>query len=217
MKLYIKFMVSLRCKMVVKAILESLAIQYRTVELGEVDLFEDEITNKQYNILKVTLIKSGLELLNDKKSVIIERIKNIVIEIVHYSDDLPRTKLSVYISEKLHYDYTYLANLFSASTGISIAQFMLNHKIEKVKELILYDELTLTEISNQLHYSNVSHLSKQFKKVTGLTPTHFKTLNSYKKDLCSKVSKHRRSFYQYFQLTVINYAIPAYFELIDII
>ena len=181
MKLYIKFMVSLRCKMVVKSILKKMALHYRTVELGEVDLFENEITNNQYISLKEALIKSGLELLNDKKSVLIEKIKNVIIEMVHYSDEIPKTKISIYISEKLNYDYTYLANLFSASTGVSIAQFVLNHKIEKVKELILYNELTLTEISYQLHYSSVSHLSHQFKNATGLTPTHFKELNAYKK------------------------------------
>lgn len=174
-------MVSLRCKMVVKAALDSLGLHYTTVELGEAELLEDSISPHQSNLLKAILAKSGLELMADGKAVLIESIKNLVVEMVHYSDDLPQTKVSVYISEKLHHDYTYLSNLFSAATGITIAHYILNHKIEKAKELILYNELNLTEIAYQLHFSSVAHLSSQFKKVTGLTPSYFKKIHQYKR------------------------------------
>jgi len=167
--------------MVVKAALDSVGLQYTTVELGEVNLLEKNISAEQNDLLKAILNRSGLELMDDKKSVLIEKIKNLVVEMVHYNDELPKTKVSVYISEKLHHDYTYLSNVFSAATGITIAQFILNHKIEKAKELILYDELNLTEISYKLHYSSVAHLSAQFKKVTGLTPTYFRKIHQYKK------------------------------------
>ena len=123
-------------------------------------------------------MNSGLELLDDKKSILIERIKSVIIEMIHYSDEVPKVNYSDYISQKLDYDYTYLSNVFSEVKGTTIQQFIINHKIEKVKELLLYDELNLTEISYRLHYSSVAHLSNQFKKVTGLSPTLFKTLKS---------------------------------------
>lgn len=123
-------------------------------------------------------MNSGLELLDDKKSILIERIKSVIIEMIHYSDEVPKVNYSDYISQKLDYDYTYLSNVFSEVKGTTIQQFIINHKIEKVKELLLYDELNLTEISYRLHYSSVAHLSNQFKKVTGLSPTFFKTLKS---------------------------------------
>lgn len=175
MKLYIKYMVSLRCKMVVKEELEKLGLNYAVVELGVVELLED-ITSRKRDQLKVALLKSGLELMDDKKSILIEKIKNVVIEMVHYSDEVPEVNFSDYLSEKLHYDYTYLANIFSEVKGITIQQFIITHKIERVKELLVYDELTLTEIAYKLNYSSVAHLSNQFKKVTGLTPSHFKKL-----------------------------------------
>lgn len=181
MKLHIKFMVSLRCKLVVKAALENIGLHYRSVELGEVDLIENKITARQHDLFKAILMKSGLELMDDKKAVLIERIKNIVVEMIHYADELPTKKISIYISEKLQHNYTYLANLFSEATGITIEHYIINHKIEKAKELILYGEFNLTEIAFKLHYSNVAHLSGQFKKVTGLTPTYFKKLHAYKK------------------------------------
>jgi YesN/AraC family two-component response regulator len=181
MKLHIKFMVSLRCKMVVKAALDDIGLHYRTVELGEVDLIENKITAQQHDLLKAILMKSRLELMDDKKAVLIERIKNLVVEMIHYADELPAKKISIYISEKLQHNYTYLANLFSEATSMTIEHYIINHKIEKVKELILYDELSLTEIAYKLHYSNVAHLSAQFKKVTLLTPTYFKKLHAYKK------------------------------------
>ncbi|NCP83990.1 MAG: helix-turn-helix transcriptional regulator [Bacteroidetes bacterium] len=176
-------MVSLRCKMIVKEELKKLGLKYVIVDLGMVEILED-ITNEQREALKVNLLKSGLELLDDKKSILIERIKNVIIEMIHYSDEFPTVNYSDYISEKLDYDYTYLANTFSEVKGITIQQYIIIHKIERVKELLLYDELNLTEISYKLNYSSVQHLSNQFKKITGLTPSYFKNLkNKRKKNL----------------------------------
>ncbi len=175
MILYIKYMVSLRCKMLVKEELTRLGLQYVIVDLGMVTLLEKS-TLEQRRQLKENLLMSGLELLDDKKAILIEKIKSVIVEMIHYSDDLPEKKYSDYISEKLGYDYTYLSNIFSEVKGITIQQFIIIHKIEKVKELLLYDELNLTEISYLLHYSSVAHLSNQFKKITGLSPSYFKQL-----------------------------------------
>ncbi|MDD3527848.1 MAG: helix-turn-helix domain-containing protein [Bacteroidales bacterium] len=180
MKLYIKYMVSLRCKMLVKEDLKNLGLNYVNVDLGVVDIMED-ITMEQKLQLKENLMKSGLELLDDKRSILIENIKNVIIEMVHYTDELPKVNYSDYISEKLGYDYTYLSNMFSEVNGITIQQFIIIHKIERVKELLIYDELNLTEISYIMHYSSVAHLSSQFKKVTGLTPTFYKQLKDKRK------------------------------------
>lgn len=168
-------MVSLRCKMMVKAELDKLGILYKAIDLGTVETFEN-IDDEQWEQLKNNLLKSGLELLDNKKSILIEKIKNVITELIHYSDELPNVNYSDYISEKLDYDYTYLANTFSEVKGITIQQFIIINKIEKVKELLLYDELNLTEISSKLHYSSVAHLSNQFKKITGLTPSFYKNL-----------------------------------------
>ena len=175
MKLYIKYMVSLRCKMVVKEELKKLGLLYVGLDLGVVEVMED-LTPEQRLQLKENLQKSGLELMDDKKSILIEKIKNVVVEMIHYSEELPEVNYSDYISEKLHYDYTYLANLFSEVKGITLQQFIIIHKIEKVKELLLYDELNLTEISYKMNYSSVAHLSSQFKKITGLSPSFYKQL-----------------------------------------
>jgi AraC-like DNA-binding protein len=175
MKLYIKYMVSLRCKMVVKEELRNLGLEHVSLDLGMVELPGD-ISDEQRNQLKTNLSRSGLELLDDKKSILIEKIKNVIVEMIHYSDELPKVNFSDYISEKLNYDYTYLANIFSEVKGITIQQYIIIHKIEKVKELLLYDELNLTEIAYKLQYSSVGHLSNQFKKVTGLSPSYYKLL-----------------------------------------
>lgn len=166
-------MVSLRCKLIVKEALAKLGLRYVLLDLGVVEIMED-ITPEQHELLKRDLKRSGLELLDDKKSILIEKIKNVIVEMIHYSEELPKMSYSDYISEKLGYDYTYLANTFSEVKGITIQQFIIIHKIEKVKELLLYDELSLTEISYKLHYSSVAHLSNQFKKVTGLSPSFYK-------------------------------------------
>ena len=175
MKIYIKYMVSLRCKMVVKEELKKLGLHFIVVDLGEIEIMED-LSDTQRDELKSALLGSGLELMDDKRSVLIEKIKNVIVEMVHYSDEMPKINYSDYISEKLHYDYTYLSNLFSEVKGITIQQFIITHKIERVKELLLYDELNLTEISYRLQYSSVAHLSNQFKKITGLTPSQYKHL-----------------------------------------
>ncbi|HUW06112.1 MAG TPA: helix-turn-helix domain-containing protein [Williamwhitmania sp.] len=177
MKLYIKYMVSLRCKLMVKQELEKLGLRYVVVDLGVVDILED-ITPAQREKLSAGLLKMGLELLDDTRSILIERIKNVVIEMIHYADELPKIKYSDYISEKLGYDYTYLSNVFSEVKGITLQHYIILHRIEKVKELLLYDELNLSEISYRLQYSSVAHLSNQFKKITGLTPSFFKQLKS---------------------------------------
>ena len=180
MKLHIKYMVSLRCKIMVKEELKKMGLHYVVVDLGMVEILED-ITKNQREQLKYNLLQSGLELLDNKKSILIEKIINVITEMVHYSDELPVVNYSDYISEKLGYDYTYLANTFSEVKGITIQHFIILHKIEKVKELLLYDELNLTEISNKLHYSSVAHLSSQFKKVTGLSPSFYKQLKQKRK------------------------------------
>lgn len=179
-------MVSIRCKMVVKAELEKLGLHYVLVDLGEVEVKEN-ITAEQREQLKIALLKAGLELMDDRKAVLIEKIKGVIIEMVHYSEELPKINFSNFLSEKLGYDYTYLSNLFSESTGITIEHFIIAHKIERVKELLLYNELNLTEISYLLHYSSVAHLSNQFKKVTGLTATFFKKIKQKKRTTLDNV------------------------------
>lgn len=177
MKLYIKYMVSLRCKMVVKDELAKLEIHAAVVDLGMVEILE-EISNEDGETLRINLLKSGLELMEDKKSILIEQIKGVIIEMIHYSDEALKVNYSDYISEKLNYDYTYLSNIFSEVKGITIQQFIIINKIERVKELLLYNELNLTEISYMLNYSSVAHLSNQFKKITGLSPSFYKQLKS---------------------------------------
>ena len=180
MKLYIKYMVSLRCRLLVQEELHKLGLHYVVLELGMVDILED-ISPEQREQLRVNLLKSGLEILDDKKNILIERIKNVVADLVHYSDEGVPTNFSEEISKRLDYDYTYLSNIFSEVKGITIKQFIILHKIERVKELLLYDELSLKEISFKLGYSSVAHLSNQFKKITGLTPSYFKNIRKYRK------------------------------------
>jgi AraC-like DNA-binding protein len=174
-------MVSTRCKLVVKDALKKMNLHFIVVELGEIDIME-ELSLLQQEELKKELLVSGLELMDDKRAVLIEKIKNIIVEMVHYSDELPKVNYSDYISEKLQRDYTYLSNIFSEVKGITIQQFIIIHKIERAKELLLYDELNLTEISYKLNYSSVAHLSNQFKKVTGLSPSHFKQLKDKRRN-----------------------------------
>jgi AraC-like DNA-binding protein len=182
LKLYIKNMVCIRCKMVVKEELKKLGLQYTVVELGEADILED-ISGEQQEQFKTALLKAGLELMDDKKSVLIQKIKNVIVELVHYSDEPLTINLSDHLSQQLDHNYTYLANLFSEVQGTTIEKFYITHKIERVKELLVYNELNLTEIAYQMHYSSVAHLSAQFKKVTGLTPSHFKKLKDKRRDM----------------------------------
>jgi len=166
--------------MIVKEELKKLGLNYVVVDLGVVEIMQD-ISPEQRELLKTNLLRSGLELLDDKRSILIEKIKNVITELIHYSDELPRVNYSVYISEKLGYDYTYLSNIFSEVKGTTIQQFIIINKIERVKELLLYDELNLTQIAYKLHYSSVAHLSNQFKKITGLSPSFFKRLKQKRK------------------------------------
>jgi AraC-like DNA-binding protein len=179
-------MVCTRCKIVVKSELENLGLKYKFVELGEVELVND-ITPIQKENLNMALKRSGLELIDDKKSKLIEKIKILIVDLVHYSDEPLGKKLSDYLSEKLNYDYTYLANLFSEVQGTTIEKLFITHKIERVKELLIYDELNLKEIAYKLHYSSVAHLSTQFKKHTGLTPSLFKHLGLKRHVVLEKV------------------------------
>ncbi|MDP4263332.1 MAG: helix-turn-helix domain-containing protein [Bacteroidota bacterium] len=173
-------MVSARCKIVVKEELRKLGLHFIVVDLGEVEIME-KITSEQREQLKTALLGSGLQLMDDKKAILIEKIKNTIIEMVHHTDEMIKVNFSDFLSKKLNYDYTYLANLFSEVQGTTIEHFIISHKIERIKELIMYDELNITEIAWKMNYSSVAHLSNQFKKVTGLTPTHFKQLRDKKR------------------------------------
>lgn len=180
MKLYIKYMVSNRCKMMVKEELKKLGLHFILVDLGEIEIME-ELTEDQKTTLKEALLVSGLELMDDKKAILIEKIKNVIIEMIHHTEEIIKTNFSDYLSEKLNHDYTYLSNLFSEVQGITIAQFIINHKIERIKELIIYDELSITQIAWKMNYSSVAHLSNQFKKTTGLSPSHFKQMRDLRR------------------------------------
>jgi AraC-like DNA-binding protein len=168
-------MVSNRCKMAVKEELKKLGLHFIVVDLGEVEIMEN-ISTEQQEQLKIALLSSGLELMDDKRAILIEKIKNIIIEKVHHSEEMIKINFSDYLSEKLNHDYTYLSNLFSEVQGTTIEHFIIAHKIERIKELIIYDEMNITEIAYQMNYSSVAHLSNQFKKATGLSPSHFKQL-----------------------------------------
>ena len=174
-------MVSLRCKMVVKDALDNLGLHPIMIDMGIVEIAE-ELSESQREKLKKVLLFSGLELMDDKKSMLIEKIKNVIIEMVHYSEEMPKVNYSDYISQKLGQDYTHMSKIFSEVKGITIEHFIIFHKIERVKELLLYDELNLTQISYILDYSSVAHLSKQFKKITGLTPSYFKQLKNKRRN-----------------------------------
>jgi AraC-like DNA-binding protein len=170
-------MVSNRCKMLVKEELHKLGLHFIIVDLGEVEVMED-LSSEQREQLKCALLQSGLELMDDKRAVLIEKIKNVIIEMVHHSEEVIKVNFSDFLSGKLNHDYTYLSNLFSEVQGTTIEQFIICHKIERIKELINYDELNITEIAWKMNYSSVAHLSNQFKKVTGLSPSHFKKLKN---------------------------------------
>ncbi len=161
--------------MAVKEALKSLGLHFIVVDLGEVEVMEN-LSSEQRDQLKIALHDSGLELMDDKRAVLIEKIKNAIVEMVHHTNELMKVNFSEFLSEKLNHDYTYLANLFSEVQGTTIEQFIISHKIERIKELIIYGELNITEIAWKMNYSSVAHLSNQFKKVTGLSPSHFKQM-----------------------------------------
>ena len=193
MKIYVKYMVSLRCKMAVKEELKKLGLHFVVIDLGEIEIME-ELSDLQREELKTALLNSGLELMDDKRAVLIEKIRSVIIKMIHYADEMPKVKYSEYISEKLNYDYTYLSNLFSEVKGVTIQQFIIMHKIERAKELMLYDELNLTEISYRLQYSSVAHLSNQFKKITGLTPSEFKHLKTRHRDPIEEIGEEHTEY-----------------------
>lgn len=174
-KLYIKYMVSNHCKLTVKNELKKLGLHFIVVDLGEIEIME-ELSSEKREELKISLLHVGFELMDDRKAILIEKIINVIIEMVHHSTEMIKVNFSDYLSEKLNYDYTYLSNIFSEVKGITIQQFIIIHKVERIKEFLIYDEHNLTEISYRLNYSSVAHLSNQFKKITGLTPSHFKNL-----------------------------------------
>lgn len=173
MKLFVKSMVSQRCKMAVKQELEKLKIEYLMVDLGVVEILKD-ITKDQRNTLNTNLKSSGLELLDDSRTILVEGIKNVITEMIHHQTEESKVNYSDLISEKMGYDYTYLSNVFSEVKGMTIQQFIILNKVERIKELIAYGELTLTEIAYRLHYSSLAHLSNQFKKTTGKSPSYYK-------------------------------------------
>lgn len=187
-------MVSNRCKLAVKEELKKLGLHFIIVDLGEVEILEN-ITFYQREELKTGLLASGLELMDDKKAVLIEKIKNVIIEMVHYTDEVIKVNFSNFLSEKLQHDYTYMANLFSEVQGTTIEQFIISHKIERIKELIIYGDLNITEIAWKMNYSSVAHLSNQFKKMTGLSPSHFKQLKDKRRSPIEEIGlpliKHR--------------------------
>jgi AraC-like DNA-binding protein len=166
--------------MTVASVLDQMKISYSNIELGEVELV-DPISDSQVEEIKKVLHEYGLELMEDKKAILVEKIVAIIVNMIHESEDLPITNFSVYLTNQLNQDYHTLSALFSKTKGITIEHFIILHKIERVKELIMYDELSLTEISYKLHYSSVAHLSNQFKKVTGITPTYFKKIKNKKR------------------------------------
>ncbi len=168
-------MVSNRCKMAVRDELKKMGLHFVVVDLGEVEIMET-LSLDQRETLKVALLESGLELMNDKKAILIEKIKNSIVKMIHHSDEVMKVNFSDYLAEKLDHNYTYLANLFSEVQGTTIEQFIISHKIERIKELMIYGELNITEIAWKMNYSSVAHLSSQFKKMTGLSPSHFKKL-----------------------------------------
>lgn len=182
-------MVSNRCKIAVKEALQKLGLHYILVDLGEVNVMET-LTIQQRDQLKAALLVSGLELMDDKRSMLIEKIKNVIIEMVHHSEEVIKVNFSSYLSDKLQHDYTYLSNLFSEIQGSTIEQFIISHKVERIKELIIYDELNITEIAWKMNYSSVAHLSSQFKKATGLSPSHFKQLKDKRRSPIEEVGNN---------------------------
>ena len=180
MKLYIKNMVCSRCKMVVKSEFEKLGLPTISVELGEVEL-EKEISDEQKEVLLENLQVLGFDLIDDKKTKTVERIKNLIVDLVHHKNNDLKINLSDYLAENLNQDYNSVSNLFSEIENTTIEKYFISQKIEKVKELLIYNELSLSEIADILNYSNVAHLSNQFKKITGFTPTSFKQLKDKKR------------------------------------
>ncbi|RYZ47831.1 MAG: AraC family transcriptional regulator [Sphingobacteriales bacterium] len=175
MKLYIKNMATLRCIIVVKDEIERVQLVCEDVRMGEATI-ADPVSSEKLELLRHALLKSGLEIFDDKKSRLVERIKNIVVEQVHYASEPLQENFSAFVARKLNYDYDYLSNLFATNQGMTLEHYIIRNKIEKVKELLLYEEMTIAQIALLMNYSSAAHLSNQFKKVTGFTATYFKKL-----------------------------------------
>lgn len=173
MKIFIKNMVCIRCKMIVQEQLQKITLRKAVVKLGEVEI-TGALTEPELDDFRTRLLKFGLEVLDDKKSVLINKIKKVIIELIHYHDEPLKINFSAYLSKKLNYEYTYMANLFSEVEGVNVEHYLICRKVERVKALLVYDKLSLTEISYKLNYSSVAHLCNQFKKITGITPSDFK-------------------------------------------
>lgn len=185
-------MVSTRCKIAVKDELKKLGLHFIMVDLGVIEIMET-ITNEKRLLLKEGLLQSGLELMDDKKAILIEKIKNTIVQLIHHSDEILKVNFSNYLAEKLEHNYTYLANLFSEVQGTTIEQFIISHKVERIKELIIYGEMNITEIAWKMNYSSVAHLSSQFKKVTGLSPSHFKNMKDKRRLPIENIGEHFNS------------------------
>jgi len=179
-------MVSTRCKIAVKEELKKLGLHFIFVDLGKVEILEN-ISEQQKKKLKTALLRIGLDLMDDKRAELIEKIKNSVIQMVHYSDENLKVNFSVYLSEQLKFDYTYLSNIFSEVQGTTLEHFIISHKIERIKELIIYDELNITEIARIMNYSSVAYLSSQFKKITGFSPSQFKQMKDQRRSPIEEV------------------------------
>ncbi len=179
-------MVCIRCEMVVKSVLKEMKLPYLYVIIGEVET-ENTLPTEKIEQFDIELKKYGLELLMGRKSIIVENIKNVIIQLVHYSDKNIRVNLSVHLSEKLKLEYPFLSKLFIEVKGITIEHFFILHRIERAKELMIYDELSLADIADKLYFSSESHLSKQFKKLTGITPTQFKQLKDNRRGSINNV------------------------------
>lgn len=184
--LFIKNMVCDRCILVVQNELDKLGLNVKNIRLGEV-ILDNELADEEKEKLEEVLVSLGFELIDDKKSRIIEKIKNIIIDLVHYQENDTKTNFSDVLSSQLHHDYNYLSNLFSEVEGTTIEKYFIAQKIEKVKELLVYDELSLSEIAFRLNYSSVAYLSNQFKKITGLTPSYFKQIKEDKRKPLDKL------------------------------
>ena len=179
-------MVCNRCILVVQNELDKLGIVANNIKLGEI-ILEKDLTTTEREALENVLDPLGFEVIVDKKSRMIEKIKNVIIDLVHHQDNDAKTNLSDVLSDALHHDYNYLSNLFSDIEGTTIEKYFIAQKVEKIKELLVYDELSLSEIADRMNYSSVAYLSNQFKKVTGLTPSHFKQIREDKRKPLDKV------------------------------
>ncbi|MEI3155427.1 MAG: helix-turn-helix domain-containing protein [Odoribacter sp.] len=184
--IFIKNMVCNRCIMVVSEVLKSLEFTPLHVELGKATVHE-QLTPNNLEVIKKALEKLGFQLIDDKRQRIIEQIRTAVIELVHYENNLSKLKLSEYLKDKCNYDYSFLSKLFSEVTGNSIERYYIAQKVERIKELLIYGELSISEIANQLQYSSVAHLSTQFRNVTGMSPSKFRLLKDQKREPLDEV------------------------------